>query len=54
VYIIGFGAVTSKMEILKDLIGQLDEIESSRRSRRVELYLTFLGVCFMKSSLRFY
>jgi ubiquinone/menaquinone biosynthesis C-methylase UbiE len=37
-------AATSKMEILKDLIGQLDEIESSRRSRRVELFLTFLGV----------
>lgn len=37
-------AATSKMEILRDLIGQLDEIESSRRSRRVELFLTFLGV----------
>lgn len=34
----------SKMETLRDLIGQLDEIEGARRSRRVELFLTFLGV----------
>jgi len=37
-------AATSKMDVLKDLIGQLDEIESARRSKRVELFLTFLGV----------
>jgi ubiquinone/menaquinone biosynthesis C-methylase UbiE len=37
-------AATSKMENLRDLISQLDEIESARRSRRVELFLTMLGV----------
>lgn len=37
-------AAKSKMEILRDLISQLDEIESSRRSKRVELFLTLLGV----------
>jgi len=37
-------AATSKMDTLRDLISQLDEIESARRSRRVELFLTILGV----------
>jgi len=37
-------AATSKMDTLRDLISQLDEIESARRSRRVELFLTMLGV----------
>jgi ubiquinone/menaquinone biosynthesis C-methylase UbiE len=37
-------AALSKMEVLKDLISQLDEIEASRRSKRVELFLTLLGV----------
>ncbi|MGY5881490.1 MAG: hypothetical protein RTV31_14660 [Candidatus Thorarchaeota archaeon] len=33
-----------KMQILRELIGQLDEIEASRRERRIEKFLTFLGV----------
>lgn len=37
-------AATSKMGMLRDLISQLDEIESSRRSKRVELFLTLLGI----------
>jgi ubiquinone/menaquinone biosynthesis C-methylase UbiE len=37
-------AAESKMDILRELISQLDEIESARRSERVELFLTLLGV----------
>ncbi len=37
-------AATTKMDILRDLISQLDEIESARRSKRVELFLTLLGI----------
>ena len=37
-------AALSKMEVLKDLIGQLDEIEAARRSRRLELFLTLIGI----------
>ncbi|TXT62618.1 MAG: hypothetical protein BAJALOKI1v1_890013 [Promethearchaeota archaeon] len=37
-------AAESKMETLRDLISQLDEIEGARRSKRVELFLTLLGV----------
>ena len=33
-----------KMNSLRELIGQLDEIEASRRERRIEMFLTFLGV----------
>lgn len=37
-------AAEEKMAALRDLIGQLDELETNRRGRRVELFLTFLGV----------
>ncbi|MFX1556423.1 MAG: class I SAM-dependent methyltransferase [Promethearchaeota archaeon] len=37
-------AAISKMETLRDLISQLDEIENARRSKRLELFLTLLGV----------
>ncbi|MFW9787822.1 MAG: hypothetical protein ACFFE2_09875 [Candidatus Thorarchaeota archaeon] len=33
-----------KMNSLRELIGQLDEIETSRREHRIEMFLTFLGV----------
>jgi hypothetical protein len=37
-------AAFSKMEALKDLIGQLDEIEAARRNKRIEMFLSLLGV----------
>ncbi|MEJ2252489.1 MAG: hypothetical protein P8Y97_22870, partial [Candidatus Lokiarchaeota archaeon] len=37
-------AAEVKMSMLRDLISQLDEIEEARRSKRVELFLSLLGV----------
>jgi hypothetical protein len=37
-------SANEKMESLRELIAQLDEIEQSRRDRRTEMFLTFIGV----------
>ncbi|MDF1539569.1 MAG: hypothetical protein P1Q69_11780 [Candidatus Thorarchaeota archaeon] len=37
-------AACGKMESLKDLIGQLDEIQATRREKRIEMFLSLLGV----------
>ncbi|MBD3185254.1 hypothetical protein GF325_00385 [Candidatus Bathyarchaeota archaeon] len=37
-------AAREKMDVLRDLINQLDEIEDARKSRRMELFLNLLGV----------
>jgi hypothetical protein len=37
-------AANRKMEALRQLIGQLDEIEQARRDLRLEMFLTFVGV----------
>lgn len=37
-------AASAKMESLRLLISQLDELEESQRAKRLELFLTFLGV----------
>lgn len=42
-------AAEEKMAALRDLIGQLDELSDNRRGRRVEVFLTFLGVVSLGS-----